>query len=617
MGEGEFSREECKSLLLVESSGAADDRSCTSRTSTSDVDDDFPSTNDVDCESPPMGCSENNDSFHAVGYHRNSCRSCRRQIVNMAIICLFVLLSAFRFLHSIYSESSVHDLTTSCPSETNEMPLPESTIQDEKLPHTTQEPELSEAVSQSGGGETILEAIYRLDGTATFQAATLTITKDMETLHTDKDGLGIAYELCQTVRALNNTFEDPIVLFNASRNSIARLCDAGRGTGNQLVHLFDLRFAAFAERRTALVLDCVDGVAGRGDEDGAMAWKAGRVLIQPWVSGFFPAGASMDSSFNMVMPDNYCPPPPQYTDTASENNEHDRELVQSMPLRYMLPLARQDFRRMAVALVGIPDPASPIHFAVSQFEQEYLLPEAQNPPFSPTPATGNIYRIPIHHYYQNGPIYPGVEFDDVVIHFRCGDVLMGAPGCGFHYVRFAEYARLIAPQAQSIGIVTQAFSLEPGVQARKVDKLSTTGDRCRKLVQEGLVAYLQERFPKATISIRNGPNETIPLAFARIIMANQTLALNPSTFSLFPALATFGMGYYGKPVTRKENRIQYSWINHHLAPNLYEHEGFELLTFQSRLRAEDLAQLWEVAGGDQVLEWFRNETFAYGTNERL
>ena len=606
MREGELNREECTSLL-VESSGAADDGSCAS--STTNADDDYPTN--VDCESPPMG-SENND-YHPVGY-RNSCWSCWRQIVNMAIR-LLVLLIAFRFLHSIYCESSVH-LTASRPSETNEMPQPESTTQDEKLPHT-QEPELSEAVSQSGG-KTIPEAIYRLDGTATFEAATLTITEDMETLHTAKDGLGITYELCQTVRALNRTFEDPIVLFNASRNSIAQLCEAGRGTGNQLVHLFDLRFAAFAERRTALVLDCVDGAAaGTGHEDGAMALKAGRGMIQPWLSGFFPAGATMDSDFNMVMPDNYCPPPPQYTDTASENNEHDRKLIQSMPLRYMLPLARQDFRRMAVALVGIPDQASPINFAVSQFEQEYLLPEAQNPPFSPAPATGNIYRIPIHHYYQNGPIYPGVEFDDVVIHFRCGDVLMGAPGCGFHYVRFAEYTRLISPDAQSIGIVTQSFSLEPGVQARGVDKLATTGDRCRKLVQEGLVAYIQERFPKAKISIRNGPNETIPLAYARMIMANQTLALNPSTFSLFPALTTFGMGYYGKPVTRKENRIQYSWVNHHLAPNLYEHEGFELLTFQSRLRAEDLANLWKVDGGDQVLEWFRNETFSYGTNERL
>ena len=101
---------------------------------------------------------------------------------------------------------------------------------------------------------------------------------------------------------------------------------------------------------------------------------------------------------------------------------------------------------------------------------------------------------PIHNYYENGPALKQAKPDDVIIHYRCGDVLMGASGY-FLYPKFVEYARLISPEARSIGIFTQPFSSK-GVTARNIDKLDQSGDRCSVLVH-GLIDFLKERFPKA------------------------------------------------------------------------------------------------------------------------
>jgi hypothetical protein len=72
-------------------------------------------------------------------------------------------------------------------------------------------------------------------------------------------------------------------------------------------------------------------------------------------------------------------------------------------------------------------------------------------------------------------------------------------------------------------------------------------NRCR-IIAMSLVDYIQERFPSSRIQIHNGPNETILVAYARMIMANQSIA-GMSTFGVFPVLATFGTGYLRSPRT--------------------------------------------------------------------
>jgi hypothetical protein len=60
-----------------------------------------------------------------------------------------------------------------------------------------------------------------------------------------------------------------------------------------------------------------------------------------------------------------------------------------------------------------------------------------------------------------------------------------------------------------------------------------------------LVDYLQAFAPNARISIHNGVNETHPLAYARLAMANYSIT-SLSSFGIFPIIGTFGQGYFQK-----------------------------------------------------------------------
>ena len=46
----------------------------------------------------------------------------------------------------------------------------------------------------------------------------------------------------------------------------------------------------------------------------------------------------------------------------------------------------------------------------------------------------------------------------------------------------------------------------------------------------------------SAVNMRSGPNQTLALACARWVMANQTFS-GPTTFGVFPAIASFGTGY--------------------------------------------------------------------------
>lgn len=410
----------------------------------------------------------------------------------------------------------------------------------------------------------------------TFQNAVQTISADVQ-VKTPKKRSTIY--LCIDMQNTTRKPTDPVVLYDLSEKSCLALWKGFGGTGNIITDMFAKRFMALAGEKTAVLLDCGEG---------AMSVK--HELVYPWVFGYFPPGDSLLWPKDMLRPTGYCSPQNQ-THPARYNN---------MPLKFMIPLVRYDLRRMAVALVGVPNHDHPS----AQFEKDFLIPEAQRPPFSPTAVTGTIHRIPIHGLYENGPLFPNVELDDVVIHFRCGDVLLGADG-PFFYVPYHEYTNIISSKATTIGIVTQPFSHENGTQAREMDKLDQSGDRCRVLVH-GLVEHIQSHLPKAKIRIHNGPHETVALAFARLIMANQTLALFPSTFSIFPTIASFGTGYFPRPHKHDRRGTAALWLTNDMTDGLYE-DALVLLDFDKQLQSQVLANMWS-NGSDKVLEWFRNGT---------
>jgi len=129
------------------------------------------------------------------------------------------------------------------------------------------------------------------------------------------------------------------------------------------------------------------------------------------------------------------------------------------------------------------------------------------------------------------PLIPDIQLDDVVLHFRCGNVLGGANRNDFGMIRFNEYKKWIPNGTESIGILTQLFEKE---RNRRKDSGKTND--CRKVVY-ALVEYLQEFDPKANITIHNGKHETLPLAYARLVMAHYVIT-SLSSFGIFPIIGT-------------------------------------------------------------------------------
>jgi hypothetical protein len=169
-------------------------------------------------------------------------------------------------------------------------------------------------------------------------------------------------------------------------------------------------------------------------------------------------------------------------------------------------------------------------------------------------------------------------------------------------MKFSAYIKLISPETESIGIITQPFELTN--QSRYFDATKNKRNKCKVLVS-AFVEQLSESFPKARIRIHNGPNETIALAYSRMIMAKQAI-VGIGTFGVFPALATFGTGYIRKPdFAVAPNR----WL---LSPPVDEHYANVVLFDEpNRLMTYDVKKLRELPGGDEsVMDWFRNDSYS-------
>jgi hypothetical protein len=215
-----------------------------------------------------------------------------------------------------------------------------------------------------------------------------------------------------------------------------------------------------------------------------------------------------------------------------------------------------------------------------------------------------------------------IEWDDTVIHFRCGD-LLSTNLSSYGFLTFDGYSRHISKATtRTIGILTQPFGSNTTTagsirsetsmvtaQARTLDAGNAQQvQRCRTLVY-AFVDHLQERFPDATITIRNTKYETIALAYARIVMAQQVIG-SMSTFSIFPILGTFGTGYYLRPRLYDPSM----WLTHHRHPvmkymNPSTSNNFVLFDDTNVMVGNQTKVLWDKYGEDVVLEWFRTGNY--------
>ncbi|KAI2493693.1 hypothetical protein MHU86_20837 [Fragilaria crotonensis] len=139
----------------------------------------------------------------------------------------------------------------------------------------------------------------------------------------------------------------------------------------------------------------------------------------------------------------------------------------------------------------------------------------------------------------NTSVGQSFEPDDAVIHLRLGDALRGTKDEHIGLLPHQTYEWILQSieheqgPIKTIGIVTQPFKRE---LVRSFDVAPSTISKS-KLVAYDLVDYLQTKFPNATITIHNGPDE-IPLkSYARLLRANKVAVCGPSTFCTMPVLA--------------------------------------------------------------------------------
>ena len=83
-------------------------------------------------------------------------------------------------------------------------------------------------------------------------------------------------------------------------------------------------------------------------------------------------------------------------------------------------------------------------------------------------------------------------------------------------------------------------SRRAGTRTIVVGEIAKTFETCRSLIDD-LKDYLEDVFPHATVTIRNTDANVVE-TFGRMIRAKQVVC-SPSTFCLYPTLATHGHGY--------------------------------------------------------------------------
>jgi hypothetical protein len=342
------------------------------------------------------------------------------------------------------------------------------------------------------------------------------------------------------------------------------------GTGNYIELLYGIRMAAHVLGNVDVYLSCSDAAETKND------------LILPWLMGWFP------------------PRPPSRPSSIPTQVQKLCDGYGSNQLVYMYQEMQYDLRKMAIGLMGIPRPDHPS----ARFAEQYLWSNDMSLMEGTTMMNGSLFQLPTP--TRNAlPPYPASEYelDDAVLHFRCGD-LMDCNSSHYGFMKFSGLTRHISPEATSIGILTQPFEISAETQSRRVDSDSHKLDRCRVVV-ESLVDYIQERHPKARVRIHNGVKETIALTYARMIMANQTIA-GISSFSVMPAIATFGTGYIRLP---DYPRAPNTWVIHPRIDELTD--NVVLFEEPSRIMMDEIKHLWTNHGERGVLEWFWNDTFVY------
>jgi hypothetical protein len=165
----------------------------------------------------------------------------------------------------------------------------------------------------------------------------------------------------------------------------------------------------------------------------------------------------------------------------------------------------------------------------------------------------------------------------------------------YGFMTFNGFTMHIPSHIKTIGIITQPFDVvgkRSKVQYRDEDSSPHQLERCR-IVVSSFVEYIQQKYPHASIRIRNNIDETVTLAFARMIFSN-VLIIGSSTFGFLASIATFGTAYQRNP----NPSIRFDQLVNNLV--YFDEPDF--------ISVSEIKHIWETQGAAGVLQWFWNGT---------
>jgi hypothetical protein len=349
-------------------------------------------------------------------------------------------------------------------------------------------------------------------------------------------------------------------------------------SGNWVHALYALRLVAMAVPNVHLHLTCHDA-----NDTTALLLPTESLL--PWLMGHYAAARTGQSGTRPIR-----------RGTAETGVCGNIFTAAAAPLGRLWQQheMQYDFRRMAIALVVGTNSNAVAHSSSA------LVPQLAAPTSK-----------------AQVPLLANVTLDDAVIHLDCGGaLLLNDSTMNDGVMAFVGYTRHISRAARTIGILTAPLGqrgngssavIQPRRQPPDADSIENAR-RCKVLVV-ALQRFVHDQFPTAKVTIRNGPDETMALSYARIVMANQSVGAM-SAFCTFPMVATFGTAYYLQPQPNSPS----AWLlSRHPAlwtDALTGRRNVILFRERQVLLGAQLRQLWDAQGDGAVLAWFRSITAA-------
>jgi hypothetical protein len=157
------------------------------------------------------------------------------------------------------------------------------------------------------------------------------------------------------------------------------------GSGNFLTGLYGLRIAARALGNADLLITCPDAIDQKSQ------------LLLPHVMGFFPEATH--------------PVPAHDPSRRSVSVSKACSNANFSPMGYLLNEMQHEWRTMAIRMVGIPYPDHP--------SGAWARIHLWNTTTNDSTKYRSIRQLPVVES-TDVPLYPSVELDESVIHFRCG-----------------------------------------------------------------------------------------------------------------------------------------------------------------------------------------------------